>query len=523
MTEAAHPPTPPSPVREEAPNWLLWGITALIVAVTITWIVLSTLRAQKETLRPEKRLANVAVQEIQTSPYSESLILPARLEADRMAQISCELAGRLERWLVAESTAVTQGQVLAEMNDDDLRAKLAELETLRQSSGKQIKVSEQDVEVARATLEQARRDAKGLGLTLDSSQADLEFAGKESARITPLALAEIATAAEADRVANQLTQAKLGVAKAKDAIERAAIAVRTSQARLGQSEALLDLAKVRVQEIERAIESLRITLAKTTIRAPFAGRFAQQLVEAGDVVAPGQLIGRVYDISHMRVAVDAPDRYAPFLQAGNPLLKQYLTQAMPGTRQDLKAVVQIPGLPKLTGGRHTGLELPAEIARVAEAANNVSHTFRVELRFANPGLAFREGMIVRAQIDFLTYDEAIVVPLAAIQVADVGPRALVVTKGEDGRNIAHVRDIQPVSIRNDQVLVQSGLQSGEALVIAGGKGVLDGEEVRVVMADGVVVDRADERKDSFIQVPPEGVGPNDGAETTQPAGGESVQ
>ena len=523
MTEIAHPPAPPSAPLKKSPAWLLWGITAVIIAGTVGVIAYIANRPKPTVAPPEKRLANVAVQEVRTQPYSESLILPARLEADRTAQISCELPGRLQRWLVAESTSVTQGQVLAEMNDDDLRAKLAELEALRQTAGKQIKVSEQDLEVARAALEQARQDANGLKLTLDSSQANLDFAQKESTRIIPLAKAKIATEAEAERVANQLVQAKLGVAKAKDAIKRAAITVRTAQARLGQSDALLALSKVRVQEIERSIASLRITLEKTKIRAPFAGRFEQHLVEAGEVTAPGQLLGRIYDMSYMRAAVDAPDRYAPFLQADSPLLQQYLAKAMPGTRQELKAVVQIPGLPKLTGGRYEGTELPAEIARVAEAANSVSHTFRVELRFVNPGVAFREGMIVRAQINFLTYDEAIVVPLAAIQVADVGPRALVVTKEEDGRHIAHVRDIQPVSIRNDQVLVHSGLKSGEALIIAGGKGVLDGEEVRVIVADGVAVNRTDEGKDSFIQVTPETLAPDDSPQASEPAGGEPAQ
>jgi RND family efflux transporter MFP subunit len=500
-------------------RWGLWIVTFLILVATVALVAMLKNRPKPTVPPPEKRLANVAVREVKTRPYSESLILPAQLEADRTAQISSELAGRLERWLVEEGATVTKGQVLAELNDDDLRAKLAELEVQKDSIAKQVVVAEKDLDVAKATLDQARQDAKALELTLDSTQSELDFAQKESERIVRLAKAEIATQAELDRVRNQLKQAELGVAKAKDAMERAQITIRMAAARVGQSDAALDLSRVRVQENERAIASLNVTIAKTKIRAPFAGQFEEHLVQAGDFVSPGLVIERVYDLSYMRVAVDVPDRYAPFLEDDNAMLKQYLAKAMPGTHQNLKATVLIPGLPKLTGGRHAGIEVPAEIARVAEAANNVSHTFRVELRFANIGQALRAGIIVRSQIDFLSYDNAIVIPLAAIQVADVGPRVLVVTE-EDGKTIAHVRDIVPVSIREDQVLVQQGLESGETLIVSGGKGVLDGEQVSVVMADGQIVEQSDSQKDSFIKMSSEDL---EGATPTGGSAEESAQ
>lgn len=510
MSEPDHVDIGTAPPARRSSRLLLWGIPALLILATVGIVVLVANRPKPPIGLPEKRLVNVAVQEIQSRPYTESLILPARLQADRSALISGELAGRLERWLVAEGSAVEAGQVLAELNDEDFRAKLAELDVQGEIVAKQILLAEQDLAVARMSLEQAQRDGTALELSRDSSQAELEFARQESERITVLAQSAIATQAEVDRVRNQLTQAELDLAKAKDAMGRAAVAVRTAEARVTQSEAGAALARVRVQEIEQAKASVEITLAKTRIRAPFAGRFDAHLTEAGEVVSPGQPLGRVYDSSTLRVAVDVPDRYAPFLETGNPLLEQYITQAMPGTRQEIHATVQIPGLPKLTGGRHVGLELPAKIARVAQAANEISHTFRVELRFANPGGALREGMIVRAEIGYLVYDEAIVVPLSAVQVADVGPRALVVTE-QDGRQIVQTRNIVPVSIRDDQVLVRSGLVAGERLVVSGGRGVLDGEEVRVVMSNGTVVDRNGNHIDSFIRLPE---GDGDDAGTT---------
>ena len=141
-----------------------------------------------------------------------------------------------------------------------------------------------------------------------------------------------------------------------------------------------------------------------------------------------------------------------------------------------------------TGGTYDGLELDAKVVRIAQAADSASNTFDVELRLPNPGEALKQGMIVQAHIAYLLYPDAIVIPLQAVQVADTGPRVLVVSQ-KDGANFAHVREIEPVSIKGDTVLVARGIKPGDQLVIAGGKGVMNGEEVQVIMADGVLQDR----------------------------------
>ena len=209
-------------------------------------------------------------------------------------------------------------------------------------------------------------------------------------------------------------------------------------------------------------------------------------MEAGEVISPGQPLGRLYDLSWLRAAVDVPDRYAPLIDTASPLVQRYIDLAMPGAVQDVTAAITIPGLPKLTGGTYAGIELPAEVHRVAHAASPSSNTVRVELRLQNPGGALKEGIIGQARITFLRYGRAIIIPLKAVQVAEVGPRVLVVEQS-DGRWIARVRDIEPISIQDDEMLVRGGVTGGEHLVVSGAKGIVDGQEVLVVVADGHVV------------------------------------
>ena len=118
-------------------------------------------------------------------------------------------------------------------------------------------------------------------------------------------------------------------------MDRAAVTVQAAQAAIRQAEAALGLNRSQVREAERQLDALKVTLGKTRIVAPFGGRFEEHLVEEGEVVAPGEALGRVYDLSWLRAAVDVPDRYAPLLDATNSRLQTYI-MAMPGV-QDLKA------------------------------------------------------------------------------------------------------------------------------------------------------------------------------------------
>jgi membrane fusion protein (multidrug efflux system) len=290
-----------------------------------------------------------------------------------------------------------------------------------------------------------------------------------------------------DAAENTLTQRRLAVGRAEEALARARVAVASAQVQITEAAAARDLAQGRVAEAQAAIASLNVTLKKAKLRAPVSGTLEEHLAEPGEVLAPGTPIARIYDLSHVRAVVNVPDRYVPFLDATNPAVKNYIAHAMPGAEQAVKASVVLPGLPKLTGGAYEGLELAAEVDRIAQAADPLSNTFVVELRLPNPQGALKEGMIVNARIAFLRYGAAVTIPIRAVQVSDAGPRVLVVEE-RDGTTRAFVRDIEPISIQEDTLLVGSGVAPGDRLVIAGGKGVMNGEEVNVVIADGVVAE-----------------------------------
>jgi RND family efflux transporter MFP subunit len=469
------------------PFWLLtWGTTVILILLALVLIVLAVNKKPTPLQTLPKDLANVAVRTVSASEHWEELVLPARLEAEQEALISPELAGRLQSWRVAEGDVVAPGQIVAEINSDEARARLAELDSERRSALDAREVASRRHASAEVVLKQVKQDLPTRQLDLDSAQATLELALKEHERITTLKVSNISSQADLDTSVNRLAQARIALGKMREALQKAQLSVEAAQAQVAETAASVRLSQVQVSTAERRLDSQRITLAKSTIKAPFAGRLEEHLAEAGEVVSPGMPLARLYALEQLRAVVDVPDRQVAFLDTGNAAMDQYVAQTMPGAKREVNCQIIIPGLPKLTGGNYAGLELEAKLVRIALASDPASNTFKVELQLPNPGLALKQGMIVRARIRYLRYPQAIVIPLPAIQVTDAGTRVLVVER-HDSNDVAHTRDINPISIMEDRVLVADSLRPGERLIVSGGKGVMNGEEVKVIMSDGIVV------------------------------------
>ncbi len=463
-----------------------WAVTLFLVGLVVLVVVYGVTRPKPPAPQPVAHVANVEVRTVRPRPYEERLDLPARLLAQREAGVAPEFGGRLRRWLVAEGAAVAQGQVVAELDTEALEAQRAELEARRATAEATVARAASAVEAARVARDQAERQAAQAELAVEAARSAADLAEKEWGRADQLVRAGVLDQARLDQAENARNQARVAVDQAEQAAASGRLGVARAEAAITEAQKALEAARAGVVEADRALDSVRVRLDKARIRAPIPGRLDAHLAEPGEVIAPGQEIARIYDLSSLKAVVDVPERYVAFLDAANPALAAFASAARPGAVVGARARVVVPGLPRLTGGEEEGLALAAEIVRVGQAADPVSNTFPVELRVENPSGTLRQGLIARAEIEYLSYPGAIVIPSSAIQVTDQGPRVLVVEE-EGGRPVARVRDIVPASIRGDEVLVLSGLAAGDRLIVAGWKGLVSGQAVRIVVEDGAVV------------------------------------
>ncbi len=473
-----------APAAKRRVSGASWALTGLLVVAIAAVAIYGSTRPEPVPVAPKRTLANVEVQRLAARPYREALLLPARIEADRTAAVSTEFQGKLARWRAAEGERVAAGQVVAELDTESLEASLRELEARRRSTELGVKRAGAALEGAGVRLDSARKEAQLRRLALDGARSDLELARTEHERARTLVAKQVLDSATLDTRRNALTQAEVRVQQAEESAAAAELAIRAAEVAVREADTGLALARSGIVELDAAVDSLRVQIAKAALRAPIEGRLEQHLAEPGEVVASGAAVAQIFDLDHLRAVANVPDRYVAFLDPRNPALSGYLEERLPGAVPEVRAVIEVPGLPTLTDGDSAAAELPAEIARIAQAADPASNTFEVELRAANPGNTLKHGVIARARIEYLTYPNAIVIPVAAVQVTDAGPRVLVVER-VGGRDLAAVRDIEPASVRDDALLVLGGLTPGDRLIVAGWKGLVTGEEVNVVVEDGV--------------------------------------
>jgi len=462
---------------------LSWSVTGLIVFVIVLTALYAKLRKTEATVPPPKKLANVEVWTVRPVPYIEMLTLPARVEADRIAAISPESGGTLASWHADEGALVTEGQVVAELDLKVINASYEEMEAAVRSAAKSVSLTRIGRERAAVGLATAQKQTKLQELALSAANEDLKLARIEFNRIRSLVAKKVMDSARMDTSKNALIQAELSSARAEEALASAKLGVKNAEVQEKEAAGNLGLAEARIRELEAAMASVDIQVGKTSLQAPISGRLEEHLVEAGEVVDKGVPLAFIYDLEYVRATVNIPDRYVAFLDPDNLATQVFVHKNMPGAQSRIRARLIIPGLPNLTGGNGDSLAFDAEIARIAQAADPESNTYKVELRLLNPGAALRHGLIARGQIEYLHYPEAIVIPIKAVQVTDEGPRVLIVENNEGAERV-RVRDVEAISIHGDKLLIGSGISSGDRLIVAGWKGLVSGEPVNVLVEDG---------------------------------------
>lgn len=163
------------------------------------------------------------------------------------------------------------------------------------------------------------------------------------------------------------------------------------------------------------------------------------------------------------------------------------TQAGPQIRivntNDLKVIVDVPEnyLSKMAVGSNVEIILPEENNRVVNAKisvigkviNTTSRTFPVEARI--PSVSnLKPNQLAKVRIKDYGKSDAITIPINTLQNDDKGKFVMLAVK-ENGRLVAHKRQITAGELNGDQLEVKSGLQEGDVLITGGFQGLYEGQ------------------------------------------------
>ena len=268
-----------------------------------------------------------------------------------------------------------------------------------------------------------------------------------------------AKAAQA-RVEASLVSLRLTEGRYRDLVKIKAV----SQQDYDNAFALLKQGEAELAVAKAAVETARINLAYTSVKAPISGRIGRSTVTTGALVTANQAaaLATIQQLNSMYV--DVTQSTADMLK-----LKQNLANGV----LKKSGSVQV----KLLLEDGSAYPLPGTL-KFSEATVDQS-TGSVTLRavFPNPAQALLPGMFVRAVVEEGVNDNAILIPQRGVTRNPSGA-AMVMTVGAEEK--VEPRPIKVVRTVGDSWLVSDGLKAGDRVILEGLQKARPGTAVKAV-------------------------------------------
>lgn len=210
------------------------------------------------------------------------------------------------------------------------------------------------------------------------------------------------------------------------------------------SQSELDQAEATLQESEANADAIRATIAKKTIRAPFAGRLGIRLVNLGEQLDVGKSIVSLQSLTPIYVDFSLPQQDLGRLETG--LKVRAATDSYPDKQFDGKLTAINPDL------------------------NSTTRSVQLRAEFANPDKLLRPGMFVRVEVELPGEDNVLAIPSTAVLSAPYGDAVYLVNEQTNNgvtNLVVQQKFIRTGRARGDFVSVESGLNEGDRVVSAG--------------------------------------------------------
>lgn len=345
------------------------------------------------------------------------------VEARVSVGVGSKITGRVVQLLRDEGDFVERGQLLAVLENDELRQQRDQAVFARQKALESIRLEQAGLARARASLE-ARRAA--IARTL----ANAELARVTFDRFRRLHDRELIARQDLD-----VRSTELRVAEADVQNVRAEIAALEAEAH--RSEVAVVMAEREAAAAGAALAVSESRLGDASVAAPFSGLILSREVEPGAVIVPGLPLFRMVDPATVRVRINLDESLLGAVRLGQ------------------RAEVTLRSRP--------GRIFHGAVVRIREESDRVAEELSVEIRLLEAPPRLRIGEQADATIITRGVARARVVPASAVVGDEPGRPAVFVVEGGHARR-------RPVTIgardpKSGAVELGSEIHDGERVVI----------------------------------------------------------
>ena len=453
---------------------------------------------------PQKASAvRAVVQPIVTTDSPQGLDVTGTVQSELDAAVSSKVMGRVQSVLVREGERVRRGQTLVLLDARDLDASLALANANLRSSGvgyesARVAARMEDAQSAariaeaRAKVAQSEAALQATGAKLDLVQAGPRRQEREQAALAvaqtraaftlaennlkrmhslyqegaisaqqfdqvkaqyDVAKSQFETAQQEESLvkegsrAEEIRAAQETVLQARAAVQEAQAGEKSAQASALQTEVRrqeIQGAQARIGQSQAGLDMAKVARSYAVITAPFDGIVTKRLADPGTMASPG--------LSLLTV------------QGGTLRLEAVVPESvLTSVKKGMAVPIYCDALRKRA--------LTGRVVEIAPQGDAGSHTFVVKITLPS-GSGAAAGMFGRAR--FTTGSEKqLLIPDSAV----VEREGLHYLYTVDDHSIAHLRMITVGDPVGSQIVVLSGLNSGERVVTEGRERVTDGGRV----------------------------------------------
>lgn len=205
-----------------------------------------------------------------------------------------------------------------------------------------------------------------------------------------------------------------------------------------------DEASAQYKQAVARVGEISASVARKTIRAPFAGTLGIRQINLGQYLSSGSAIVSLQSLQPVYVNFSVPQQVIGLVHPG--------------------AILQV-------SSEELGHVVTGRVAAIDSVIDEATRNARVQAIVDNRDSLLRPGMFVEAQLAKGVPASLIALPASAISYAPFGDSVFIVEniKGQDGKSFRGVRQqfVKLGGTRGDQVAVLTGVKPGEEVVTSG--------------------------------------------------------
>jgi HlyD family secretion protein len=352
---------------------------------------------------------------VQVSPLVRTLQFSARVATRSRVDLGSTLTARVAAVRVREGQQVLQGDILIEMEPDELQSALV-----------QAQASELQAQARLNGLKTTGRSSVLAGLA--QARATLQAAEADLSRTRQLVAQGFLSDSRLDEIQRTVEVSRAQAANAQAQI----VANADAGTDLVQAQAQLEVARA-------AVLAARSRLAQVKVRAPADARVLSRTVEPGQIVQPGRALMSLALVGPTQLTAQVDERFLDQLRVGQ--LASVVADAFSAQRFAARVLSIAPAVDPQRGA----VELKFELLQA-------------------PPAYLREDMTLSVEVETARREQALVVPVAALRspISDASASVRVLHEGR-----VQARSVRLGLRTMEAVEVLEGLQAGETVLLSG--------------------------------------------------------